>query len=213
MRLTVRPITMWPGKLRTTSERKHDPFKVNWNRCLQDLEREVGHLSGREAYAVCEMACTEGDIRLDGWIYADARLQHPGVILNIESKSGPLRLWTDAFHDFRGNVRAIGLYLQHQRAAERYGLGRGDEAFMGWKAIGASSIELGPVQMSYERAVDMISNLSGKTVDAVMRRPNACFRIAAQVVHPDADGGSEERFKQLVAARDVIFKHTEATNG
>lgn len=209
MRLTVRPITLWPGKLRTPSERAESPFKVSWSRTTIDLEREVEHLDkrGYGAVVVVEMAVQEVDIRLDGWIRADARPQHPGVILHVDSKSGPLKLWTDRFWHWDGNIRAISLYLQHQRAAERYGLGTGTEAFQGWKAIGAQSIELGPAPaMTYEQAVQIVADASGKSVDAVARHPNACFRTAAAVMHPDTPTGSEEKFKLLVAARDLIMK-------
>lgn len=207
MRLTVRPITLWPGKLRADRERITGPFDVTWNKCTADLQREVEYLSSREAFCVVEMACTEKDIRLDGWLYADAKLGHPGVILHVESKVGPLKLWTDRFRHWNDNVRAVSLYLSHQRAAERYGLGRGDEAFQGWKAIGASSIELGPATLTYEMAINLIATCSGSEPTTVENYPNASFRKAASLYHPDnKDTGDAEKYMQLVAARDLIFK-------
>lgn len=144
------------------------------------LERELDQLGAENG--VIELAVRESDIRLDGWPYAHARPEHPGVIVSFDSKHGPLRYGTDAFPDWQENVRAIALGLEALRKVDRYGIGKRGEQYAGWKQLESGS------QRLVERGVELIEAAGGE-------------RQALKRHHPDAEGGSAEDFRAVQAAR------------
>lgn len=93
MRVTFRPIDQWPGE--RTARRRSSPFRVGYSDTLELLEREVSMLGAREV--VIMLGLEEKDIRLDGLPRASASPSHPGVILALESKYGPLKYPCDTF--------------------------------------------------------------------------------------------------------------------
>lgn len=203
MRLAARPLTTWPGTLTASRARRNATFDVTWTKTLRDLEREITHLAGYDVTVVLEMAIDERDCRLDGGIRAGTNPRHPGVIISFDApRLGPLKFWTDRFHDWQHNVRAIGLYLSHQRAAERYGLGTGNEAYQGWKQLG-TGIALGPAPMTHADAIAILAELGETTLDIAEGMPDATFRHACLKHHPDV-GGDPDTFRRLITARNTL---------
>lgn len=194
MRLVARPIDEWPGALTPESRRTDSPFTASWTDTVNLLEREVEKLAGPTATVVVQLAVTERDCRLDGWVRADAKPTHPGVIVSFDSKHGPLRYSTDIHRSatwsrgrylpgWQANVRAIALGLEALRKVDRYGIARGGEQYRGWKAIPSSTTSRAD---SKRLLFEVANEPSPSALDE-----RAIYRKALIRAHPD-HGGSRE---------------------
>jgi hypothetical protein len=203
MNYTVRPIDVWPGT--RTAARKTSPFSASWSETSDLLTRELRQL--RASHVVLQLAITESDLTLAGWIRANARPSHPGVIVAFESKYGPLKYSTDVFHHWQANVRAIALGLEALRKVDRYGITKRGEQYTGWKALGGAtpmpagggafaSIE-DAIAFLHEHAPGIEWDHDDR--DAVTR----AYRAAAKRLHPDV-GGSPEDFQRLDEAYRML---------
>lgn len=206
-------IKEWPGPM--TRARRSDRFGergrgVDWTGTVRLLTRELGHLEAKDV--LLQMAYTERDKRKDGSIRADAKPQHPGVILTFFSRTAgmPLTYPCDTFNDWQANVRAIALALEALRKVDRYGVTKRGEQYRGFAALppaGGST-----VTMSTGEAAALLvdfENLDGD-VDAVLEDVGAfkaTYRNAVKNAHPDAEGGSTQKWYQLDEARKVLEAH------
>jgi|GEM_PF-6413242 len=141
MQVTFRPLPVWPHK---PSQRRSSQFATPYPRTLDQLEREIGYLGGRDV--VIGIGLEAYDIRQDGMPRANARpVGHPGVEVSFDTKAyGRLSYATDQFYDWRDNVRAVVLSLEALRAVERYGVSKGRQyAGFNLLAAGPSSEDLG----------------------------------------------------------------------
>jgi hypothetical protein len=199
MRLVVRPIDEWPGPLTSPGRRTSSPFTATWPDTLELLEREVGILAGPTATVVVQLAVTETDCRLDGWVRANAKPSHPGVIVAFESvKQGPLRFSTDIHSDqwlppryltgWRANVRAVALGLEALRKVDRYGITRGGEQYRGWKAIPQTTT-------SRADSKAFLFGIAGESSPSALDE-KAIYRKALIAAHPD-HGGNRELLEQV----------------
>lgn len=168
MELRVRPIEgAWPGPF--TAPRAHSPFTGSWSSTVEILEREVKALGGDRV--VLQLAVAERDCRLDGWVRADARPEHPGAIITFDSRHGPLRFATDRYQSaswkrnpipgWQANVRAIALALEGLRKFERYGITRGGEQYTGWKQLPSGLALPEHASMPPEQAAGVFFDLVG----------------------------------------------------
>jgi hypothetical protein len=110
IRLQFRPIDEWPGGKIAP---RPAPFRASYGKTLSLLERELDQLHARNI--ILQVALDERDIRLDGQPRARARARHPGVILAVDSKYGPLKYATAEFTTWDDNLRAIALGLEALR--------------------------------------------------------------------------------------------------
>jgi hypothetical protein len=131
--VTLRPITTWPGV--ETKTRVASNFSAQWRQTLKLLDTELRHLSSGRVSAVLQIAMREQDFRIDGMPRANAKPAHPGVILSIDSKHGPLTYPCDKFTTWQDNLRAIALALEALRKVDRYGITASGEQYRGWRAI------------------------------------------------------------------------------
>jgi hypothetical protein len=213
VKLIARPIDQWPGEL--TARRHPTEFTSSWTDTVHLLAREVEHLAVRRAEVVLQVAITERDCRLDGWIRADARPAHPGVILSFESKHGPLRYHTDRFENrgwggylpgWQSNVRAIALGLEALRRVDRYGIAQAGEQYRGWNALPPATPMDGP--LTFDAAVAFIGLWAWDMPDVdsqeVVDDLAGAYRLASKRLHPDVDGGDPALFRRLTDARDLI---------
>src|SRR5690606_32320419 len=129
---------------------------------------------------VVQLAISERDCRLDGWIRADAKPTHPGVIVSLDSRHGPLRYSTDVFSRgsfWRGggsgyvtipgwqcNVRAVALGLEALRKIDRYVIAQGGEQYRGWQALPPGT-PMPAASMTVEQAARLLIDL-GEVDDA-----------------------------------------------
>lgn len=214
--VTCRPLTTWP--VSETRGRRRDRFGTGFERTLDDLYRELVHL--RCQRAVIELDITESDIRNDGWPRASARARTPRVVLSLlDSRHGPLRYPCDTYLDWRANLRAIALSLEHLRGVDRHGVTRRGEQYAGWRALSSGPSEevtleeAGAVLCQYagDGAVAAIAEYTGITSEEDralwIGRIRSLIRSALRAAHPDT-GGSSEAFHRVMRAREVLSNYT-----
>lgn len=207
MRLIARPIDQWPGELTPDDARQPTQFTATWTETCDLLHREVEMLGADEV--VLQVAITERESRQDGWVRADARPRHPGVIVSFESKHGPLRYHTDRFTNrgwrgylpgWQSNVRAIALGLEALRKVDRYGIAQAGEQYRGWNALPPGR-PMGAA-MTVEQAQQLLRDAAG--VDGEDSRSYMdLYRLASKRCHPDA-GGDPAAFREITDARDLL---------
>lgn len=202
MRLVARPIDEWPGALTPDDKRTFSPFTASWTDTVALLEKEVGMLAGHDATVVVQLAIAERDCRLDGWIRADARPAHPGVIVAFDSKHGPLRYSTDVHRGggqwgklpgWQANVRAVALGLEALRKVDRYGISRGGEQYRGWKAIPSTTGSSGLVLL-----FRTVGETPAPDVDV-----RSLYKRALIKAHPDHGGTSALLAEVMDAGRKL----------
>jgi hypothetical protein len=207
--LAVRPIDAWPGPRTPSGARQHSNFKAPYHATLGLLERELRMLDAR--YPVLMIDVRDADIRLDGFLRADARPADPGVIIAFDSSHGPLKYACDLYWDWHDNVRAIALGLEALRRVERYGIASRGEQYTGWKQLSSGTAMGAP--MNPEEAARVLLDLAGWT-DVSPREvvddassggatPDVLYREAARLHHPDR-GGDPDLMARATEARDVI---------
>lgn len=175
--LTIRPLSTWPGAM--SRSRRQGYFRAGWPATRRLLMRELQHLDGKSV--VLELAVTEDDLRVDGVPRARTVAAHPGVVLSLTSKHGPLRYAVDTYTRWHDNIRAIALALEALRAVDRYGVTRSGEQYRGWRAIDSGTG--GQVQ----RGLELIRQHGG-------------VAAALHATHPDR-GGTREDLEAVLAAR------------
>lgn len=192
----------WPAKPTPTYRRKNSPFKAGWSSTIELLERELQHLKATNI--VIQADCDRSEIRIDGQLRANAKLNGPGVVIAFESPSkGALSFPCDTFTEWKANVRGIALSLEALRAVDRYGVTQQAEQYKGWTALPDVRNER---QTRRKTAAEWIcqqcfavGESNPPTVatllnDSEIRR--IVYKRLAVLLHPDRIG-NDERFKQL----------------
>lgn len=199
-----RPIEQWPGE--PTRNRRRAQFSAQWKSTLSLLGRELDHLGRKNV--VIQVALIERDIRLDGFPRANARPDHPGVIVSLDSKYGPLSYPCDTFTTWQDNLRGIALALDALRAVDRYGVTKRGEQYTGWKQLGGRPVS--PLLTREEAAAfitklaDPLGRITGMQRSLLDGRMlDAVYKQAAKNAHPDT-GGTTEDFQRLQEAKRVL---------
>jgi hypothetical protein len=199
-----RAIGIWADPLTPASARKRSQFKAQYEQTLDLLFGEAEKLGAR--HLVLQVDLQPGDIRRDGLPRANALDgSNPGVVVSLDSRHGPLRYATDAFDDWRSNLRAIALSLEALRAVDRYGVSKRGEQYRGWGAIASASPGRGPFTTEDEARqwmrgsadVEGISRASWTTLDDL-------YKKLAVLMHPDMPAGSQDRWDRLDAAAKLL---------
>ncbi len=201
MNYQIRPLGPWIG-LVTRNRQSGATFRAPWSKTLDLIGKETAALGAR--LVVIQVDVTEGDLRRDGMLRANAKVGFPGVRVSFDSRHGPLTYASDTYTEWRANVRAIALSLQALRAVDRYGVSKSGEQYRGWAAIESGA---GPL-MSADAASRFVAQQAGGGFDAagVLADPEIrarAYRAAARRLHPDA-GGDPDDFKRLGAARRLL---------
>lgn len=177
MVLIFRPLERWDR--RGAGHRPHSPFQAAYQSTIDLLEREARQIGARRV--VVELALREADLRLDGKPYANAKTDHPGVTVALDSRHGPLKYTADKFATWQENLRAIALGLEALRKVDRYGMTSRGEQYAGWKALPAGTSD------EVERGHALI-------------REHGSLPAALKATHPD-HGGNVDDFRAVQAAR------------
>lgn len=214
LNIQIRPVTKWPGKENINP--KWSPFRVGYKQTLQLLESELEKIDAVMSSLVIEMWVDHRDIRQDGQLRANARVQKPGIIFAFTRKTNKrydvsrggyvytpqqLSYPCDAFTDWKDNLRAIALSLEALRKVERYGVFKYDEIV---SRLALPSAE-GSVSTK-DSAAAFVAKHSGVEAKEILFSPTAlstAFRKAAQILHPD-NGGNNDEFIKLQEARKVL---------
>lgn len=205
--IVLRPIQQWPGRLLDDVERLPSPFSATWSATKSLLLDEADKLGAPEV--VVQLAIDESDLRNDGKLRAHTKARHPGVIVSVDSTTGPLSFPCDRFHaryygdeDWHANVRAVALAMRSLRQLDRYGITAHGEQYVGWKAIGSG----GDGATSVDAALEVLRRFAGWDTgpdhddrDQIAR----AYREAAKRTHPDR-GGNADDFRAVQLALEVL---------
>lgn len=198
--MTLRPIEHWPGEL--TRERISSPFSASLRSTLQLLDRELSHLSSDPrrfiAKSVLQIAMREKDFRNDGMPRANAKPEHPGVILAVESVKGHLSFPCDRFVTWQDNLRAIALALEALRRVDRYGITPNDEQYTGWKQLPSAAAEQPMTTHGAEHLIRRVADMTDNTALSVV------LRRARFVAHPDRNDGDTAQWDRVEAAASLL---------
>lgn len=223
MILTFRPIDRWPEGWQQPKTRKPNPFRSTYAQTLDDLDRELEYLRARDAFM--QVDATSADVRLDGQLRANAKVNHPGVILTIDTRDHgvlvyPCDTFESRYHSdgpsWQVNLRAIAGGLEALRKVERYGIADRGQQYAGFGALPPATA-MGAA-MTVEAAALLLANTANQAFGEDWCDPQAlvdeapdqaeivrgAYRDAVKVAHPDA-GGDAELFRDLTAARDLLL--------
>ena len=206
MNISFRPLAAWPRPF--TKNRRGGNFTAAYKDTLDTLEYEISKLGGREV--IIQTAMQAGDIRLDGWPRANARVpSHPGVIVSFESKQGPVSFPCDEFFEWRDNLRGIALTLERLRLVDLYGVTKGGEQYVGFPALpAATATEADAVPFaSREEAATWLVRTSGLSFSVVNPSRESLIKAScaiARTSHPDAPGGDAAEFRRLQQAKEML---------
>lgn len=189
VRMIARPLVDWPGRLLDDADRKGTPFRATWTDTTDLLARETAMLGGREV--IVQLAVKDRDVRVDGWIRADARPKHPGVTVVVpESGQGRVSFSTDRYAGgsvfvpqkerrhpddagmrqvpgWQANVRAIALSMQALRAADRHGIMQGRQ-YAGFRELPAGTPMGAGGQMTADEAARFLAEHAAVGLDGGM---------------------------------------------
>ena len=224
MNATFRPLEGWPKEgFDPDRSRERSRFDSLWQSTLDLLRYELDRL-GADAVVV-KLALGNRDIRRDGYPKANARPEHPGVVVEWQIGEAWYRRAAEKYDRWQDNVRAIALTLEALRAVERWGAVSGEqyEGFRLELEAGALGIEgeagegatrastAMPIprrgRMGRREAADFLREHGRVTydpLDADTEFVESAYRRAAHKLHPDA-GGDAEEFRKLQEARDVLL--------
>lgn len=188
--------------------RKRAPFKAKWATTVVGLARELKALRAKSINL--HIAVPEHRIVQDGTRpHADARADHPGVVLAFDSKHGPLHYSVDTFTHWQDNVRAIVLTLENLRAIERYGTVKQNQQYRGFRALPDHGAE--PAMTVEQAARWFVGQQCGISAPASLIESPDCvreaYRVLAQRMHPDKPGGNQQLFAMLAEAKRVLDQH------
>lgn len=193
--MTVAPIREWPGAL--TVRRQRSNFSASWSATLSLLTSELRHLGAKERELL--VAIRPEDFRRDGKPRANAKQDHPGVILSFDAKVGHLSYAVDTFDRWQDNVRGIAKSLEALRMVDRYGTTKHGEQYRGFMAIEATAAPAG-FASTYE-AQQWCKRIAGYEPDETWTR--RIFREAQRAAHPDM-GGDPAKFQRLSLAEATL---------
>lgn len=194
--LTVAPIREWPGA--PTPRRTLSNFSASWSATLAELSREMRHLNAKNGELL--VAIRPDDFRLDGKPRANAKQEHPGVILSFDSSVGHLSYPCDTFTTWQDNLRAIVLALEALRKVDRYGVTKRGEQYRGFLAIEATAAPAGFA--TADDALAFLGKFAGlglAEMKSIVGAPARALRRAQRETHPDA-GGDAATFQRVSLA-------------
>ena len=191
-----KPIDKWPQK--KTTDPKCSAFKSSYGDTLELLDKELRMLGVRRC--VIQVDVEDKHIRRDNLLRSGARPSYQGVMLNFESKYGPLRYATDVFRDWKDNLRAIALGLEALRKVDRYGITKKGEQYTGWKQLPESIDGFDDIS---DAAFFLAEHSEVTAIDILecSDRRKTAYRQAALKFHPDK-GGNARDFQKLQKAME-----------
>lgn len=193
--MTVKPIITWPGV--THAEHVRSNFSAPWTATLELLNRELWHLEARDI--VLQVAIEPQQFRLDGYPRAGAKQLHPGIILTMTTKVGPLSYPCDTYATWRDNLRAIALALEALRKVDRYGVTKHGEQYQGFAAIEARPAS----EFTDTEAVGTWLRSLVPTGGVVPNTWAILVRVAKRLAHPD-QGGDTDTFDRVMRAEAYL---------
>ena len=198
------------------ADRKGSQFSAAYSDTLTLLRAELGHIGTRTAHL--QVVAGPGQVRRDGALRSEAKVEHPGVIITAETRDyGTLVYETDVFgprwglllrEAWKDNLRAIALGLESLRRVERYGIATRGQQYAGFRELG-SGIPMGAatsLPMNEARARVEVGLESDEDFDDAFLRKT--LRDVARMTHPDSatdpQPGDTEVLARTVEAVDFL---------
>ena len=209
MNILIRPLTREmrarvPGGIK----RQNAQFKSTYSATMDVLEREITNLGPvAEADPIIHVDVDTSSLLLRGGLRSSAKPETPTVALTVQTKKrGTLTFVASRYTRYEDNLRAIALTLEALRAVNRWGATESDEQYRGFEALppanGMATVD--------EAAVFIITAAGMEPSDDPVRdlltfdNLDRMFKLASKRLHPDVDDGSEEAFKKLADAREML---------
>src|SRR6516165_4174258 len=180
----------WPeGWPRTPSYRRESDNRfggrggVTVGRARDQLMAELRRLGATDV-----VVSTNVPVKADGLLYADnKRIDDPGIAVYFKFKKKSLVMARDAFTSVAGNLRTLGLAVEHLRGLERHG-----GSFMFEKAF-TSFLAIAPPDWKkpWREVFGIKPDCTGDITEL--------YREKARLRHPDA-GGSDTLMAELNVA-------------
>jgi hypothetical protein len=190
--------------------RESAQFKSTEKQTMDLLEREIASLGPvKDADPVLQVDVDTSALLLRGGLRSSARPTTPTVALTVQTaKRGTLTFIASRYTRYEDNLRAIALTLEALRAVNRWGATESDEQYRGFEALppasGFSTLEdaawfiIDSAGWDHDDSIDPVMVLRMKPT------MESAYRAASKRLHPDTDAGSDEGFKKLTAAREML---------
>ena len=203
-----RPIDKWPWKQRASWQRKSTPFGATFTQTLDLLESELTHLRAKDI--VIQAQTEMSQIRNDGWMKSNARVDGPAVILTFESRGSVYSYPCDTYNHWHANLRAIALSLEALRKVDRYGVTSNSEQYQGFKRLAAAD-----PAAERNAALEVLAKLSGMFLSGAPEPEtiDSAYKAAARRCHPDVPGSSPEEWAKLRAAMSILRPARQMAEG
>jgi hypothetical protein len=215
--LSFKPIDQWPEGWRDSNrQRKPNPFRAKYRDTLAALDYELGKLGARDAFL--QVDADPSGLRLDGQLRADAKVNHPGVILTIDTREHGVVVypcdtfesrWSQDGPSWQVNLRAIAGGLEALRKVERYGIADRGQQYAGFGALPPARA-MGAGMTTDEAARFLIEHGewggSPGDPDVLIDDPEIAemyYRNAAKSLQPDK-GCDPDLFRRATTARDLL---------
>lgn len=216
LNIRINSIEMWPGE--QTKNPTYSRFRQTYANTKKLLEYELDKLRCLEGSVQLSMFVNPGDIRLDGQLRANCKVNgKQGIILsftrvlsrtwnqntlNYDTNTQQLSYPCDAFNRWDDNLRAIALSLKALRNVARYGVFKYEET--------ASRLALPDANgklSSAQEAADLIAKHSDYSPHQMGNKEilKKAYFQAAKKLHPD-QGGNVVEFSRLKEAYVLLGK-------
>lgn len=202
--LAVGPLGDWPGGLTPAHKRQRSQFSAGWLSTTRMLRSELQHLRAKNPELL--VAIDAQQFRLDGYPRAQAKAEHPGIIVSFDSEFGHMSYPCDTFTTWQDNLRAVALALEALRKVDRYGVTAHGEQYRGFLAIEATALPADPFTDAAS-ASDWILRITGwdaqgYSLPRIEARRGALSK-AKRETHPDR-GGDAEDFRLVMRAEQLL---------
>lgn len=216
MQLTIRPLEKWPRQ--ETRDRRNDQYKASYDRTLHDLEYEAQRLDVTDGVLI-QLDVIESQISIHGALKNGASPRTLKVKVSMDAGTkGTVFFCCDCFTDWRANLRAIVLGMNHLRMVEKTGIVSAGEQYTGFRAL-PPGIPMPAPKMTVEEAVGVVIKLAESPVllntDQFRAKLKAImvgeggqyvfdnhYRAAVKTFHPDR-GGNPTKWQELQDAKKV----------
>jgi hypothetical protein len=203
------PIKVWPpGWDPNVIPDRISQFTGSWESTQEILARELDYLGARQIQF--QVAVKDAQVRRDGMLRAETRVDYPGVILSFTTEEfGTLTYPCNAFRGggwkgregWKDNIRAIALGLEALRKVERYGIANRGQQYAGWRELGSG---MAVDRMTEDRAWEILCEAAGVEITlAGADNVERVWREASKRHHPDV-GGDSDYFKLITEAREML---------
>ena len=183
MEVTFRPIEEWPeAGFEPQRARERSRFDTEYPDQMALLKYELGRL-GAEALVI-RLALSDRDIRRDGFPRANARPDHPGVVVEWQIGGTWYGRYNDKYDHWHDCMFAIAKTLEALRGVERWGSVEGGEQYEGMR------LEIEAPGSTENAARELLDSYGG-------------LNTALMATHPDR-GGDPGEFRRVQDAREVL---------